>query len=168
MLAPAFFLRPFEENDAPQIEALHELAFGPGRFARTAFRLREGVEPDPDLSLVAMFGDRFGGSVTMTPMRIGDDSALLLGPLAVHPDFGKRGAGRGLVRATLEAARLAGHRLVLLVGDEPYYGPLGFRRVDPARVWLPGPVDTRRVLLAELEPGAFETANGLAKNWHWG
>jgi predicted N-acetyltransferase YhbS len=104
----------------------------------------------------------------MTSIRIGAAPALLLGPLAVHPDFGKRGAGRGLVRATLAAAKAAGHELVLLVGDEPYYGPLGFRRVDPRRVTLPGPVDPRRVLLAELTQGAFDKAQGLAKNWRWG
>jgi len=167
-LSPPYFLRPYAPHDLPHIDALHELAFGPGRFARTAFRLREDVPPDPDLSLVAIFGGTLGGSVTMTPMRIGTATAMLLGPLAVHPDFGKRGAGRGLVRATLAAAKTAGQTLVLLVGDEPYYGPLGFRMVDPARVTLPGPVNPRRVLLAELQPGAFAAAEGLAKNWNWG
>jgi predicted N-acetyltransferase YhbS len=103
----------------------------------------------------------------MTPIRIGHEPALLLGPLAVHPDFAKKGTGRALVRATLNAARIDGHRLVLLVGDEPYYGPLGFARVDPAKVTLPGPVDPRRVLIAELRPGAFAAAKGMAKNWHW-
>lgn len=93
---------------------------------------------------------------------------MLLGPLAVHPDFAKRGAGRGLVRAALAAARDQGHTLVLLVGDEPYYGPLGFRRVDPTRVTLPGPVNPLRVMLAELVPGASLTAYGMAKNWTWG
>ena len=167
MYSATYMLRSAQPSDVADIEALHEMAFGPGRFARTAFRLREGVAPDMKLSLVAQFGDRLGGSVTMTRIRIGHAPALLLGPLAVHPDFGRKGAGRALVRASLNAARLAGHRLVLLVGDEPYYGPLGFRRVDPAKVMLPGPVDPRRVLLAELQPGAFDGAEGMAKNWHW-
>jgi predicted N-acetyltransferase YhbS len=166
-MSPAFLLRPLEPGDFPQIDALHEFAFGPGRFARTAFRLREGVEPDLRLSFVAAFGGRFGGSVTMTPIHIGNDPAMLLGPLAVHPDFGKKGAGRALVSTALAAALTAGHKLVLLVGDEPYYGPLGFKRVDPQKVTLPGPVDPRRVLLAELVPGAFDAAKGMAKNWAW-
>lgn len=167
MFSPTYILRPTQPSDAADIEALHEMAFGPGRFARTAFRLREGVAPDPQLSLVAQFSDRLGGSVTMTPIRIGPEPALLLGPLAVHPDFARKGAGRSLVRASLEAARRVGHRLVLLVGDEPYYGPLGFARVDYTKLTLPGPVDPRRVLLAGLAPGAFEAAAGMAKNWHW-
>jgi predicted N-acetyltransferase YhbS len=167
MHAPLYLIRTEIADDDAAIEALHDLAFGPGRFARTAARLREGVAHDPDLSLVALFGGRLGGSVRLTPIRIGADAALLLGPLAVHPDFGNKGAGRALVTASLDAARRLGHRLVLLVGDEPYYGPLGFRPVAPERVWLPGPVDPKRVLLAGLVPGGFEAARGLARNWTW-
>lgn len=168
MHAPLYVIRPELAADDAGIEDLHEIAFGPGRFARTAFRLREGVPHDPHLSLVALFGGRLGGSVRLTPIRIGETPALLLGPLAVHPDFESKGAGRALVRAALAEARDRGHRLVLLVGDEPYYGPLGFRPVAPDKVPLPGPVDPRRVLLAELQPGAFDAARGMARNWRWG
>jgi predicted N-acetyltransferase YhbS len=168
MHSPAYFIRPELDADEAAIEDLHDLAFGPGRHARTASRLREGVPHLPSLSLVAQFGSRVGGSVRLTPIRIGADPALLLGPLAVHPDFGNRGAGRALMRAALDAARGEGHRLVLLVGDEPYYGPLGFERVAPTKLWLPGPVDTRRVLVCELAPGALEQAEGPVKNWRWG
>lgn len=154
-------LRPETADDQAAIEALHDHAFGPGRFARTAARLREGVAADPHLSLVATVEGRLAGSVKISPIRIGDEPALLLGPLAVDPDFEKRGIGRMLVRATIADATARGHRLMLLVGDAPYYGPLGFHRVDPAKVRLPGPVDTRRVLLCELVEGAAATAEGL-------
>ncbi len=153
-------IRPQTAADLPAIEALHDHAFGPGRFVRTASRLREGVAADPDLSLVAMVGGRLAGSVTMTPIVIGADAAFLLGPLAVDPDFENRGIGGRLVRATLERARAAGHRLVLLVGDPPYYGRFGFQHVGPDKVRLPGPVDPRRVLVAGLVEGAFEAVRG--------
>lgn len=158
-LAP--LIRPETAADRAAIEALHDHAFGPGRFARTAARLREGVAADPDLSLVAMTGDRLAGSVTITPIRIGSQPALLLGPLAVDPDFGSRGIGRALVRATIAGARARGDRLMLLVGDAPYYGPLGFHAVSAAKVQMPGPVDPRRVLLCELVEGAAATAEGM-------
>lgn len=164
MISSDLLIRPETAADLPAIDALHDHAFGPGRFARTAARLREGVAPDPELSLVAMVGGRLAGSVAMTPIVIGRQPALLLGPLAVDPDFGKRGIGRRLVRETLARARAAGHRLVLLVGDAPYYGPLGFRAVSPQRVTMPGPVDPRRVLIAELIEGAFETAEGAVRS----
>ena len=158
-LAP--LIRPETDADQPAIDALHDHAFGPGRFARTAARLREGVAADPELSLVAMAGERLAGSVKISPIRIGDQPALLLGPLAVDPDFGNCGVGRELVRVTIAAAKARGHRLMLLVGDAPYYGPLGFHAVSPTRVRLPGPVDPRRVLLCELVEGAAATAEGM-------
>lgn len=162
MLSFPFVIRPELAADAEPIETLLDTAFGPGRFAKTAYRLREGVPADLDLSFVALAGVRLIGSVRLTPIRVGEAPALLLGPLAVHPDFEGRGAGRALVRTALEAARAAGHGLVLLVGDPPYYGPLGFAAVPPGQITLPGPVDPRRLLAAELAPGAAAATRGMA------
>lgn len=160
-LAPV--IRPETAAEQDAIEALHEHAFGPGRFARTAFRLREGVAADAALSLVAMVGDRLGGSVKLTPILIGTAPSLLLGPLAVDPDYGSRGLGRALVRAVVEKARDFGHRTILLVGDAPYYGPLGFHHVKPDVVIMPGPVDPARVLLCELVEGAAVETRGVVR-----
>lgn len=162
MLSFPFVIRPELAADADLIEALLETAFGPGRFAKTAYRLREGVAPDFDLSFVALAGVRIIGAVRLTPIRIGAAPALLLGPLAVHPDFEGRGAGKALVRTALGAAGAGGHGLVILVGDPPYYGPLGFVPVPPGQIGLPGPVDPRRLLAAELAPGALAAARGTA------
>ena len=163
MTADPFTYRRELPGDVPLIEALHADAFGPGRFARTAFRLREGVPPHPDLSFVALAGGRLVASVRLTPITIGGGPALLLGPLAVTPEFKGRGAGKRLVRLALETARSGGHRLVLLVGDEPYYGPLGFTRLPPGAVTLPGPVDPARVLVASLAPNAAIGLRGRAE-----
>ena len=89
--------------------------------------------------------------------------ALLLGPLIVEPVFRSRGIGEALVTRSLEAARAAGAKLVILVGDEPYYSRMGFRRLPPGRVTLPGPVDPGRMLACELEPGAADSASGLVR-----
>src|SRR6185312_17219913 len=108
--------------------------------------------------------DRVVASVRLTPIRIGTLPALLLGPLVVDPEYKGKGAGKKLVRISLEAARAAGHRLVLLVGDEPYYGPLGFARLPPYAVTLPGPVDPARVLIAGLAPNAAVGLKGAAES----
>jgi predicted N-acetyltransferase YhbS len=60
----------------------------------------------------------------------------------------------------LEEARAKGHRLVILVGDEPYYGKCGFKKIPPNRVVMPGPVDPGRLLVAELADGAAEGLTG--------
>jgi predicted N-acetyltransferase YhbS len=163
MMSVPFVIRAETPSDAPEIDSLLDVAFGPGRFAKTAYRLREGVPHDPRLSFVAIAGDGLVGSVRLTGIRIGDNPALLLGPLAVAPHFANRGAGRELVRTSLDAARSDGHRLVLLVGDLPYYGPLGFAPVPPGQVEMPGPVDPARLLACALVQGADGQARGLAR-----
>ena len=160
---PALGLRPLHAADLPQIEKLDERAFGPGRFARTAYRLREGVGPDFALSFVAHVGTLLVGSNIMTPVKCGDVEMMLLGPLTVEPAFRSRGIGEALAMRSLEAARAAGQKLVLLVGDEPYYGRLGFKRVPYGRITLPGPVDPARVLICELVDGAFEGVSGVVR-----
>lgn len=156
----ALDIRPQSADDAIAVERLNARTYGPGRFARTAYRLRERVPPEPDLSFVARVGTLLVGSVHMTRILIGDAPALLLGPLTVEPAFRKHGIGGKLIARALRAARDRAHRLVILVGDEPYYARSGFRRVPYGRFEMPGPVDADRLLYVELAPGAIEGVAG--------
>src|SRR5271170_5117390 len=148
------------QADAPAIERLNERTFGPGRYAKTAYRLREQVTHSLDLSFTARIGTLLVGSVRLSPIRIGEAKVLLLGPLTVEPPFRDRGVGQALIARALEEARAKGHQLVILVGDEPYYGKCGFKRIPPGRVAMPGPVDPGRLLVAELTDGAFDGISG--------
>ena len=154
-------LVPESPDDAEAVEKLNERAFGPGRFARSAYRLRENNPPDLKLSFVAFVGTLLVGSNCMTAITCGGQKALLLGPLTVDPAFRQRGIGAALVKASLDAARAQGHNLVLLVGDEPYYKRFGFKRVPRGRLIMPGPVDPQRVLVCELSENALEGVNGM-------
>ena len=151
---------PETEDDALAIERLHERTFGPGRFARTAFRIREGVGHGFDLSFTARIGTLLVGSVRLSPVRIGGTKALLLGPLTLEPPFRDRGIGLALLQRALANARERGHTLIILVGDEPYYARVGFKRIPRGRVQMPGPVDPMRLLVVELTDGAFEGVKG--------
>ncbi len=169
MLSPAgmsdlpLVLEQETADDAEAIQHLNERVFGPGRFARSAYRIREQADPDPRLSFVARVGTLMVGAVAMTPIVIGKAPALLLGPLIVEPVFRSQGIGEALVIRSLEAAKAAGAALVILVGDEPYYTRMGFRMVPAGRISLPGPVDPARLLYCELEPGALAAAEGEAR-----
>ncbi|QFU17308.1 GNAT family N-acetyltransferase [Microvirga thermotolerans] len=156
----SLIIRNEQPIDSEAIERLHERAFGPGRFARTASRLREGAPHLLELSFTAMVGTLLVGSVRLTPVQAGTEMALMLGPLTVEPAFEGRGIGAALMRRSLEAARDKGHTLVLLVGDEPYYRRFGFKRVPPGHLVLPGPVNPDRFLAVELAEGALERARG--------
>lgn len=135
-------IAPERREDHAAVDALVLAAFGPGRFAKTAERLREGSAPAA--GFVAHDDGRVVGSVRLWPIRVGETPALFLGPIAV--DAGRRSAGLGadLVAACLDHARTAGVGGVLLVGDRAYFERFGF--VAAPEVMLPGPVDQRRVL----------------------
>jgi predicted N-acetyltransferase YhbS len=146
--------------DAAAIERLHERAFGPGRFARTAFRLREGVAPDAGLTFAAHVGTFLVGSIRVTPVAAGGHTALMLGPLTVDPAFEGRGIGAALMNCSIEASRAAGYDLILLVGDAPYYARFGFQIVPPEQLVLPGPADPARFLALELVEGVLAERRG--------
>jgi predicted N-acetyltransferase YhbS len=152
-------------DDHDAVEHLLDLSFGSGRRTKTSYRLREGSAPVPGLSLVVRDpGVRLSGTISFWPLAIGgaQSPALLLGPLAVHPDRQGLGIGLTLMREGLARAAAQGHRLVLLVGDEPYYAKVGFRKLPAGLISLPGPVDPARFLYLELTPGALAGVSGMA------
>ena len=158
-MAIPYHLAPERPGDAVLGDALIARAFGPGRYAKAAERLREGRTPLHELSFVAWAQDEAIGCVRLWPIAIGETEALLLGPFAVEEKWRSAGVGAALITRACEAASAGGHRLVLLVGDEAYFAPLGFSAAPARAVRLPGPVDQRRVLVRPLVPGAAE---GLA------
>lgn len=153
-------IRLENETDGAAVEALNAGAFGPGRFAKSAYRLREGVRPVAALSFVAIEDGVLRGSVRFWPIRVGGHEELLLGPLAVQGDQRGRGIGIALMQAGIAAAKQGPWRGILLVGDEPYYAKVGFSRLPPGRVKFPGPVDQNRILGLSLKGGEMLTLSG--------
>jgi predicted N-acetyltransferase YhbS len=159
-----FEIKDENKNDAPLLSELAAEAFGPGRFARTAYRIREGIAPVSSLSLAAWLEGRLVGGIRFTALTIGaEGDTLLLGPLVVHPAHKGKGYGQALASEGLARARTQGFRLVVLVGDMPYYGRFGFTTIPPGQVTLPGPVDPKRLLALELVRGALAGAAGLVQ-----
>lgn len=160
--APAYTIDLEKTAHAHAIASLHDEAFGPGRYVRAAFRLREQGPHDNDLSFVAL--DENGqlmGSVRLTWICASESKhkGLLLGPLAVNTAARDKGIGRALVAHCVKAAATARAGYLLLVGDQPYYDPLGFEVVPNKSLSLPGPVDLNRLLVCPLngfDPSALE------------
>lgn len=163
MIADVTYLPECPAHDA-EIEHINEEAFGPGRFARAAYKIREGGPHERALSFVAVHDGVVIASVRMTRVAAAEGQGLLLGPLAVRPAFKNLGIGRKLVALAVDAAKKVAAPLVLLVGDEPYYGPLGFVRVPRGQVAMPRPVDLNRILVAEIQPGAAAHFKGEVRH----
>lgn len=162
---PALHLQPERPQDGPQVDALIERAFGPGRYAKSSERVREFAEFAPELSVCAWSptegGERLLGCARMWRVRVGGARATFLGPFAV--ELGERNAGFGarMIQRACEAAAAAGETHVVLVGDEAYFGRVGFAKADGRQVVMPGPVDPNRVLVRKLTADAADLAGPI-------
>jgi len=155
-------IREEKLSNALAREALLDEAYGADRFAKTSERLREGRLPAAGLSLVAIHQGRLVGTVRLWSVTAGPArAALLLGPLAVHPEHRNRGIGATLMRRVIARARLAGHHAILLVGDAAYYERFGFTDASTGELWMPGHFQRERLLALELRSGALAGARGL-------
>ena len=155
-------IRQEKRTDIPAREALLNAAMGEARFTKCSERLREGRMPAEGLSFVAVDEGRIIGTVRLWHVTAGPKRpALLLGPLAVHPDWRGRGIGSALMAHALKAARRTRARAVVLVGDAPYYGRFGFSAEKTRALWMPGPYAQDRLLALELTAGAMDGAQGL-------
>ena len=154
-------IRTERPADVAAREALLDVAYGPVRFTKPSQRLRERREAA--LSFVAQEQGRVIGTVRLWPVAAGGRPALLLGPLAVHPDCRRRGVGAALMRRALRAAAEAGHGAVLLIGDAGYYGRFGFTAEKTGALSMPGPYEPARLLALELAPAALDGAQGVVR-----
>ena len=156
-----YALRPERAVDHPEVEALLDLCFAPGRTALSSYRLRDGVAPVPGLCLVLRDSfDVMVGAIRFWPVHVADEDVLLLGPVAVHPTAQGEGLGGLLIREGLERADMQGWLRVMLVGDAPYYARFGFAVLPPGQLVLPGPADPARFLALELVEGVLKQRSG--------
>jgi len=150
-----------EHSDA--VEALYDEVFGPGRFAKTAERLREGNTKIEDASLLAIDAEGVGGAVRVWPVTVGEKGkAAFLGPIAVAERRRGNGVAFKLMERAIGVCREKGFAAVILVGDQEYYERFGFKQAGAGRFQLPGPVDQHRILIRDLSGGAKKLQGALS------
>jgi predicted N-acetyltransferase YhbS len=145
-----------QASQADAVLRLTDRAFGPGRFVKTAERLRENSTPLADLSYVALDGASLIGSVRLWPIFVqaADETRTpiaFLGPIVVDDAYRSHKIGSRLIETAVEAAFAKGLRAVLLVGSRDFFEPLGFARAQG--LTLPGPVDPNRLLIRYAKEG---------------
>jgi predicted N-acetyltransferase YhbS/ubiquinone/menaquinone biosynthesis C-methylase UbiE len=127
---PRWITRPETTADIGAVHAVNAAAFPTPDEARLVDALR--TDPQawlPGLSYVARETEGAGDIAAyalLTRCRVGDAPALALAPVATAPDRQRQGAGQAVVRAVLDAARLRGESLVLVLGHPDYYPRFGF------------------------------------------
>jgi len=154
-------IAPEQPVDAPEIEALVDLAFGEDRQDRAVTRLRAGRSPIPNMSFTARNHGQLVGSIRFWDVMLPDGTVVpLLGPLAVRPELRGEGIGRALVTHGLTALRLAKTPAVLIVGDPGYYAPFKFSVSVVRALRLKGPVTPLALMGLELRPRVLKGLKG--------
>lgn len=133
-------------EDVPAIDALVMKAFGPGRFAKTAERVRE--QSALSAGFTVFDGEDLIATVRLWSVKSGAAKGTFLGPIAVDGDKRSTGLGGQLVRQCIEESRDQGFDGVLLIGDPPYFQRFGF--VPAPKAVFAGPVNARRVMWLPL------------------
>ena len=159
---PAYSISLDAPEHAAAVEALYDDVFGPGRFAKTAERLREGNTKIADASLVAIDSEGLTGVVRVWPVTVGETGrAAFLGPIAVAERRRGNGVAFKLMERAIGVCREQGYAAVILVGDLDYYDRFGFKSAE-GRFQLPGPVDQKRVLIRDLSERAGKLSGLLS------
>lgn len=150
---------------AADIEALYDRTFGPGHFAKTAERLREGNSSLPEINRIAVSDGKIIGVCRVWPIIVGAQNtpSLFIGPVAVDPGFQGQRLGLSITGEALEAATKAGWGAAVIIGSPVYFGELGFEQVDAARFTFPGPQDMARVMVRNLA-GSADALNGAIRS----
>lgn len=149
-----------QQADDKGVELLLDLAFGLNRFEKAAYLYRQDISALKELSFVIYEDDLMIATLRFWPVNVGDKDCLLLGPIAVLPELQGKGYGIALMEHGLKRAKELGHSRVILVGDEAYYGRLGFTREHARALHMPGQEDESRLLALELQGGAFDGVSG--------
>ncbi len=155
-------LGPETGDDRWEVEALFDLCFAPGREALSSYRLRAGIAPVSGLCLVARDGGGIlAAAIRCWPVTVAGRRVLLLGPIAVHPTRQGEGLGGCLILESLRCAERSCWERAMLVGDAPYYGRFGFKKLQGVK--MPPPTNPDRVLGLELVLGAWKGVQGMVE-----
>lgn len=153
-------VRPETPEDAAAVRDVETRAFDRAGEAALVDALRDAGKAT--VSLVATVDGRVVGHVLFSPVTLdGAPLGLGLAPLAVDPDVQRRGVGIALVRAGLDAARAAGHGVVVVLGDPAYYRRFGFVAAETRGLRSEYDAPPGSFQVTEVVAGALAGRSGL-------
>ncbi len=121
---------PESEQDYSIIHAIEEAAFGRQDEALLVKALREAQLLQEGMSLVAWWKDYPIAHLLFCSLQVEVNGqkllAVSLGPVAVVPEFQKRGVGSQLIQKGLAWMCVKGFEAVTVLGEPAYYQRFGF------------------------------------------
>ncbi|MBC8314546.1 MAG: N-acetyltransferase [Bacteroidales bacterium] len=150
-------IRPETKQDYSAIKKVNDLAFKQENEGTLIEKLRINPEYIPELSLVAEIDGAVRGHILFFPLHVNTDKGgyqtISLAPMAVYPDWQRKGIGGQLIREGLLKVEELGHKSVVVVGHPEYYPRFGFRRASEWNVKVPFPCPDEALMAIEFEKG---------------
>ncbi len=159
-------IRKEEEKDHKQIYEVNKLAFQQENESKLIEKIRKSENFIPELSIVAEIDNRIVGHILFSKIKIIGDSdyeSLALAPMAVIPEFQKRGIGSELIKKGIDKAKELGFDSIIVLGHKEYYPKFGFQRASKWNIKCPFEVPDDVFMAIELTEKAFEGAAGTVE-----
>jgi len=186
-------IRSEQKTDCDAIREVNDLAFGQKTEGILVESLRATPCFIPELSLVAVLDDKIVGHILFYPININNQNikfdTLSLAPMAVRPEYQKKGIGGQLIKEGLKRAGEMGHESVIVLGHAGYYPrfvvqPFCFSKL---RLTIPGSIRLKpncqssfvkasqfgikapfdcpddAFMAIELKPGALKNVTGIVE-----
>jgi predicted N-acetyltransferase YhbS len=159
------FIRKETPDDFEAITEINNLAFHQKQEGELIENLRKKAEYIPELSLIAIYENKTVGHILYFPITIVADKSVIatlsLAPMAVLPDYQKKGVGGALITAGLKKAKELGFNSVVVLGHPEYYHRFGFRKASEWGIKEPFGVPDEVMMAIELKEGGLGSGGGM-------
>ena len=163
-------IREATDADLQVVLSVEKEAFGSNEEADLVNNLLVDPTAQPLVSLLAWSDDRAVGHILFTAAHLegpgSEASVSLLAPLAVIPDFQKRGVGGLLIERGLAHLTDTGVDLVFVLGHPEYYPRHGFAPAGVRGFEAAYPILEKNAgawMVQELRPGVIGRVSGKVR-----
>lgn len=123
--------------------------------------LRKGDSFLKELSLVAEIDGELAGHILFTKAKVGNDTVLVLAPLAVLPKYQKKGVGTALIKEGHKIAKQLGYEYSLVLGSETYYPRFGYLPAEQLGIEIPEGIPSVNFMAIPLQDNAKKISGAV-------